>query len=96
MPLPAMGCLDEQTVVAFVTGALTGRKLAEAERHLLGCPDCSTLVALAAPTSAPRQITLKGPGAPHTREVPETPRSRAVPSPSPNLPLPTWGESQTD
>jgi tRNA A-37 threonylcarbamoyl transferase component Bud32/tetratricopeptide (TPR) repeat protein len=94
-----MGCLDEQTVVAFVNGALTGRKLADAEKHLLGCPDCSTLVALAAPTSAPRQITLKGPGAPSTRELPETPPSRTVPSPSPDLtagPLPTWSESQAD
>src|SRR6185369_5682436 len=93
----AMGCLDEQTVVAFVHGALTGRKLVDAEKHLLGCPDCSTLVALAAP--APRQVTLKGPGAPHTREVPETPPSRGVPSPSPDLttaPLPTWGESHSD
>ena len=92
-----MGCLDEQTVVAFVHGALTGRKLVDAEKHLLGCPDCSTLVALAAP--APRQVTLKGPGAPHTREVPETPPSRGVPSPSPDLttaPLPTWGESHSD
>ena len=44
-----MGCLDEQTVFAFVSGALSGKKLAETERHLLGCADCSSLVALAAP-----------------------------------------------
>jgi eukaryotic-like serine/threonine-protein kinase len=65
-----MGCLDEQTVVAFVSGALVGAKLAAAERHLLGCPDCSTLVSLAAPTaSAPRTNTLEWAGAPPTDET---------------------------
>ena len=44
-----MGCLDEQTVVAFVGGGLTGEALAAVERHLLACADCTTLVALAAP-----------------------------------------------
>src|SRR5262245_19493596 len=71
-----MGCLDEQTVVAFVSGALAGTKLAEAERHLLECADCSTLVALAAPVSVPRHTTLEWAGAPPTDELP--PPSAAV------------------
>jgi tRNA A-37 threonylcarbamoyl transferase component Bud32/tetratricopeptide (TPR) repeat protein len=44
-----MDCLDEETVVAFVGGALQGPALAAVERHLVGCPACATLVALAAP-----------------------------------------------
>jgi predicted Ser/Thr protein kinase len=44
-----MACLDEQTVVAFVSGALGGSALAEVERHLVGCETCAALVALAAP-----------------------------------------------
>jgi tRNA A-37 threonylcarbamoyl transferase component Bud32 len=44
-----MGCLDEQTVIAFVNGRLTGQALANAEQHLLTCGDCTALVALAAP-----------------------------------------------
>ncbi|HEY5089501.1 MAG TPA: serine/threonine-protein kinase, partial [Polyangia bacterium] len=47
-----MDCLDEQTIVAFVGGALQGQALAAVERHLVGCPACATLVAVAAP--APR------------------------------------------
>ena len=46
-----MGCLDEQTVVAFVGGALTGATLAAVERHLVGCPSCAALVAVAVPTT---------------------------------------------
>jgi eukaryotic-like serine/threonine-protein kinase len=64
-----MGCLDEQTVLAFVSGALAGAKLAEAERHLLGCGDCATLVALAAPTTIVRRNTLEWAGAPPTDEA---------------------------
>src|SRR3954471_10647606 len=64
-----MGCLDEQTVVAFVGGALAGTKLAEAEHHLLGCADCATLVALAVPTAAARfGATLEWAGAPPVDE----------------------------
>src|SRR5262245_8775095 len=59
-----MGCLDEQTVIAFVKGALVGAKLAEAERHLVGCRDCSALVAIAAPTTIVRKDTLERAGAP--------------------------------
>jgi hypothetical protein len=59
-----MGCLDEQTVVAFVSGALTGAKLAAAERHLLTCADCATLVGLAAPTTGLKHTTLEWAGAP--------------------------------
>src|ERR1022692_3659392 len=44
-----MDCLDEQTIVAFVSGTLHGHALAAVERHLLGCPACATLVAVAAP-----------------------------------------------
>src|SRR5262245_4466640 len=94
-----MGCLDEQTVVAFVSGNLSGRKLTEAEKHLLGCPDCSTLVALAAPTTAARQITLKGAGAPPSGEVPETPPSRVTPYLTPDQStgaVPTWGASESE
>jgi tetratricopeptide (TPR) repeat protein/predicted Ser/Thr protein kinase len=47
-----MACLDEQTVVAFVNGALGGSALAEVERHLVGCETCAALVALAAPDAA--------------------------------------------
>jgi tetratricopeptide (TPR) repeat protein/predicted Ser/Thr protein kinase len=46
-----MECLDEETVVAFVNGALRGPALAAAERHLVGCPTCATLIAVAAPPS---------------------------------------------
>jgi len=59
-----MACLDEQTVVAFVTGALAGARLAEVERHLLGCADCTTLVALAVPATVVKHITLEWAGAP--------------------------------
>ena len=90
-----MGCLDEQTVVAFVSGALVGAKLAEAERHLLGCPDCATLVALAAPTAAGRRITtLEWAGAPRRPR----PRRRAVDPPAasrPPLAAPAWGAEPT-
>ena len=44
-----MDCLDEETVVAFVSGALRGPALAAVERHLVDCPACATLVAVAAP-----------------------------------------------
>ncbi len=47
-----MDCLDEETVVAFVSGALRGPALAAAERHLVDCPACATLVAVAAPPSS--------------------------------------------
>ena len=46
-----MECLDEETVVAFVNGALRGPALAAVERHLVDCPACATLVAVAAPPS---------------------------------------------
>ncbi len=46
-----MDCLDEETVVAFVNGALRGPALAAVERHLLDCPACATLVVVAAPPS---------------------------------------------
>ncbi len=51
-----MDCLDEQTIVAFVSGALHGPALAAAERHLVGCAACARLVAVAAPAprSAPK------------------------------------------
>jgi eukaryotic-like serine/threonine-protein kinase len=58
-----MGCLDEQTVVAFVSGSLAGRKLAEAEQHLLRCADCAALVAIAAPPALGGRQTLDGLGA---------------------------------
>src|SRR5262245_50239473 len=59
-----MACLDEQTVVAFVSGALAGPRLAEVERHLLGCADCTTLVALAVPPTVVKHTTLEWAGAP--------------------------------
>jgi hypothetical protein len=46
-----MECLDEETVVAFVNGALRGPALAVVERHLVDCPTCATLIAVAAPPS---------------------------------------------
>ena len=46
-----MECLDEETVVAFVNGALRGPALTAVERHLLDCPTCATLIAVAAPPS---------------------------------------------
>jgi hypothetical protein len=55
-----MDCLDEETVVAFVNGALRGLALAAVERHLVDCPACATLVAVAAPPSR----TVGQPGAP--------------------------------
>jgi tRNA A-37 threonylcarbamoyl transferase component Bud32 len=42
-------CLDEGAVIAFVGGALQGASLEAAERHLVECPACAALVALAAP-----------------------------------------------
>src|SRR6476646_9383557 len=78
-----MGCLDEQTIVAFVSGALAGDKLAEAEHHLLRCPDCATLVALAAPITGTsrRQNTLEWAGAPPTDEA--SPQAEPAPGPPP-------------
>jgi eukaryotic-like serine/threonine-protein kinase len=49
-----MDCLDEETVVAFVNGALRGPALAAVERHLVACPACATLVAVAAPDAGGR------------------------------------------
>src|SRR5262245_14858487 len=70
-----MGCLDEQTVVAFVSGALVGARLIEVERHLLQCPDCSTLIAHAAPAAGTkRTTTLEWAGLPPTDEM----RARAA------------------
>ncbi|HMF43117.1 MAG TPA: protein kinase [Polyangia bacterium] len=63
-------------MVAFVTGALTGERLAEAEHHLLGCADCATLIALAAPATGPRQNTLEWAGAPPTDEGPPRPAAQ--------------------
>jgi hypothetical protein len=58
-----MACLDEQTVVAFVSGALGGAALAEVERHLVGCQACAALVAVAAPDAATRRrVTGPPPG----------------------------------
>jgi tRNA A-37 threonylcarbamoyl transferase component Bud32 len=78
-----MGCLDEQTVVAFVSGALTGPRLAEVERHLLGCADCAALVAVAVPAPIARPITLEWAGAPPVEGGPPPPTparlSRAAP-----------------
>ena len=48
-----MDCLDEGTVLAFVGGALSGAELASVERHLVGCPACAALVAVAAPVAPP-------------------------------------------
>ncbi|HEY5451420.1 MAG TPA: serine/threonine-protein kinase [Polyangia bacterium] len=59
-----MACLDEQTVVAFVSGALAGARLTEVERHLLGCADCTTLVALAVPATVVKHTTLEWAGGP--------------------------------
>jgi len=47
-----MDCLDEETVVCFVNGALRGPALAAVERHLVDCPACATLIAVAAPPSS--------------------------------------------
>ena len=47
-----MDCLDEETVVSFVNGALRGPALAAVERHLVDCPACATLIAVAAPPSS--------------------------------------------
>ena len=52
-----------------------GRRLAEVERHLLGCADCATLVALAAPTTVPAGTTLEWAGAPPPGEEQGAPRS---------------------
>jgi hypothetical protein len=49
-----MDCLDEETVVAFVNGALRGPALAAVERHLVACPACATLVAVATPDAGVR------------------------------------------
>jgi tRNA A-37 threonylcarbamoyl transferase component Bud32 len=49
-----MGCLDEQTVVAFVTGGLKGATLAAVEQHLLSCHSCTVLVTVAAPAGVAR------------------------------------------
>src|SRR4051794_30435457 len=82
-----MDCLDEQTVVAFVTGALAGRRLAEAEHHLLGCADCATLVGFAASASAARLgSTLEWAGAPPLDEKPGP--GPAVPRPGSRAPAP--------
>ena len=59
-----MACLDEQTVVAFVSGALGGAALAEVERHLVGCEACAALVAVAAPDAASRRRTVVSPPQP--------------------------------
>jgi eukaryotic-like serine/threonine-protein kinase len=57
-----MDCLDEQTIVAFVGGALRGPALAAAERHLVGCTACAMLVAVAAPPARGDPATTQTPG----------------------------------
>jgi len=71
-----MECLDEQTVVAFVNGDLTGDALAAVERHLLTCSDCTMLVALAA--QAPERKT---PARGSTGSPPSEPTPRAIADP---------------
>ncbi|MEY4544856.1 MAG: hypothetical protein RL685_1051 [Pseudomonadota bacterium] len=44
---PITGCLDEDTVLAFVTGSLTAETLVQVESHLAACRDCSWLVTAA-------------------------------------------------
>jgi len=71
-----MECLDEQTVVAFVNGDLTGDALTAVERHLLTCSDCTMLVALAA--QAPdRKTPAHGP----TGSPPREPTPQAIADP---------------
>jgi len=96
-----MGCLDEQTVVAFVTGALAGARLAEAEHHLVWCPDCATLVALAVPVPGPAPLphTLEYAGLPPAEDGPPPPgaqgldtapgHAHSAPRPTPAAVLPT-------
>ncbi len=76
-----MECLDEQTVVAFVNGELTGDALAAVERHLLVCSDCTTLVALAAQAPEHKTPSRNRAGDP-TRE----PTPQAIPDPITTLP----------
>jgi predicted Ser/Thr protein kinase len=85
-----MGCLDEQTVVAFVNGALNGPKLDAVERHLLTCADCATLVGLAAPTTGLKHTTLEWAGGPPVEGRPtpvgrEAAPATAAPPPQPDL-----------
>src|SRR5262245_20513925 len=48
MPSPeSSGCLDEDTVLAFVAGSLNTELLGSVERHLATCRDCSWLVTAA-------------------------------------------------
>src|ERR1700744_2606118 len=53
-----MACLDEETVVTFVRGALHGPELSAVERHLVECPSCAALVAVAAPARYPATAIL--------------------------------------
>jgi tRNA A-37 threonylcarbamoyl transferase component Bud32 len=50
--MQVVDCLDEGAVIAFVGGALQGPALQAAERHLVDCPACAALVALAAPAAS--------------------------------------------
>jgi len=87
-----MGCLDEQTIVAFVSGALVGAKLAAVEHHLLGCPDCATLVAVAAPTTVARRNTLEWAGAPPPEAAPAP---ADPPTGAATVAAPAWGAEPT-
>src|SRR5262245_11909413 len=44
----AVGCLDEDTVLAFVDGHLTADARASAESHVADCPSCADLIAATA------------------------------------------------
>ena len=87
-----MECLDEQTVVAFVNGGLAGEALANVERHLLECAECTTLVALAAPTTVHSKTSHERAGA-----APAGRPAEAVPEPiSTSIPIvPDAAEPQT-
>ena len=44
----ALGCLDEDTVLAFIDGTLDASDRRSAESHLASCADCSDVVGTAA------------------------------------------------
>ena len=69
-----MNCPDEETLLAFVDGALPGEERERLERHIDDCPSCAELVAEAA-----RDASFVPHVDPHEDQEPEVP---FVPPPS--------------
>src|SRR5262245_35917145 len=74
---PAVDCLDDDTVLAFVQGQLTRDRTARVHDHLRGCSSCHIVVAEAAKYLFPEETSPEAPPAPARPAAPEPPPALA-------------------